>query len=416
MFREQADAHPATPVTLGTFEADDAARRYVAEVLDSGRLSYGPFCKRFEDEFAAIHDSTFAVVSNSGTSALHVALQAMKELYGWRDGDEVLVPALTFVATVNIVLHVGLKPVLVDVEPDYYGMNPDLVEQAITPRTRAMIPVHLFGQPCDMTRLMKIAREHDLKVLEDSAETMFARHAGQMCGSFGDAAGFSTYIAHLLVTGVGGFTTTSDPEIAATVRSLVNHGRDGIYITIDDDKGVSRAAKEEIIEKRFSFERVGHSFRITELEAALGVAALESWEQMIDRRRANARYLRERFADVAERLQPPALRPNTEHSFMMFPLVLRNEAKRDLVNHLEHHGIETRDMLPILGQPVYASGDLVDVTPGKFPVAEWIDASGFYVGCHQALRDDQIEYLADTVVKWCRTPVRAGSPARLLAA
>src|SRR4051812_22999429 len=318
MFRHDADVHPATPVTLGTFEADESARRYVTEVLDSGRLSYGPFCKRFEDEFAEIHDSTFAVVSNSGTSALHVALQAMKELYGWKDGDEVLVPACTFVATVNIVLHVGLKPVLVDVEPDFYGMDPALAEDAITPRTRAMIPVHLFGQPCDMTRLMKIARDHDLKVLEDSAETMFARHAGQMCGSFGDAAGFSTYIAHLLVTGVGGFTTTSDPEIAATVRSLVNHGRDGIYITIDDDKGVTRAVKEEVIEKRFSFDRVGHSFRITELEAALGVAALESWQPMIERRRRNGEYLINRFAAVADRIQSPALRPDTEHSFMMF--------------------------------------------------------------------------------------------------
>ena len=393
---------PVVPVTLGTFEASASARRYIAEVLDTGRLSYGPFSRRFEQQFAAIHESSFAVISGSGTSALQVALQAMKELYEWPDDAEVLVPAVTFVATVNIVLHCGLKPVLVDVEPDFYGIDPALVEAAITPRTRAIIPVHLFGQPCNMTEIMRIARRYGLKVLEDSAETMFARHNGRMCGSFGDAAGFSTYVAHLLVTGVGGITTTSDEELAATARSLVNHGRDGIYISIDDDKGVTGAAKEMVIERRFSFDRVGHSCRITELEAALGVAALESWPEMIARRRRHGAYLRERFAAVADRLQAPAPRPNTEHSFMMFPLVLRHEEKRALAHYLEEHGVETRDMLPIVSQPVYQGNELVDVTPGRFPVAEWIDRSGLYVGCHHGLSDEQVEYLADTVLAWCR--------------
>jgi len=399
-------APDAPPVTLGTFRATPLARAYVEQVLDSGRLSYGPFSRRFEERFADIHDSRFAVLSNSGTSALHVALQALRELHDWQDGDEVLVPAVTFVATVNIVLHCGLRPVLVDVEPDFYGIDPDAIAAAITPRTRAMLPVHLFGQPCDMTRIMAIARRHDLKVVEDSAETMFARHAGQMCGSFGDAAGFSTYVAHLLVTGVGGLSTTSDPELAATMRSLCNHGRDGIYINIDDDKGHDRATTETIIERRFRFERVGHSFRVTELEAALGMAALEDWEPMIAVRRSYGDHLTQRLAEVGDRLQTPARRPDTEHSFMMFPLVLREESKRELVNHLEANGIETRDMLPILPQPVYADGTLVDVTRSRFPVADWIDRNGFYVGCHQDLMPSQIDRLADTLVDWCRTAPR----------
>ncbi|HET9073206.1 MAG TPA: DegT/DnrJ/EryC1/StrS family aminotransferase [Solirubrobacteraceae bacterium] len=389
-------------VTLGTFEATPAARRYVDDVLTTGRLSYGPYSRRFEREFAAIHQCASAVVSSSGTAALQVALQAMKELDGWADGDEVIVPAVTFVATANIVLHNNLRPVLVDVEPDFYGLAPAAFAAAITPRTRAVIPVHLFGQPCDMTAIMAIARRHGLRVLEDSCETMFARHAGRMCGSFGDAAAFSTYIAHLIVTGVGGLTTTSDADLAAVTRSLINHGRDGIYISIDDT-GSSRVEREMIVDRRFRFDRVGHSARITELEAALGVAALETWEEMVATRRAHAAYLTARLSEVRDRIQIPARRPETDHSFMMFPLVLHHEPKRELVQHLESTGIETRDMLPILTQPVYRDGSLLDVTPGRHPTAEWIDRSGFYVDCHQGLSPEQLEHLADTIIAWCRT-------------
>ena len=397
--------HVPDPVTLGTFKATDTARAYIDDVLTTGRLSYGPYSRRFEAEFASIHDSDFAVLSNSGTSALLIALQALKELRGWEDGDEVIVPAVTFVATVNVVLHLNLKPVLVDVEPDCYGIDPVKLEEAIGPRTRAVIPVHLFGQPCDMTRIMDITRAHGLAVVEDSCETMFAKHDGRMCGSFGDVGCFSTYVAHLIVTGVGGVCTTSDPQLAERMRSLANHGRDGIYITIDDDKGRDRRTKEMIIERRFSFEHVGHSFRVTELEAAIGCAALEEWRPMIRARRRRAERLTKALAPVADVLQTPARRANTDHSFMMYPLVLRDRTKGDVIQMLERHGVETRDMLPILPQPVYRG--VLDIEPGQFPVAEWIDASGFYVGCHQDLTMEQMDRLAHELL----AAVAATSPA-----
>jgi perosamine synthetase len=383
-------------VPIGTFTASERARRYVGEVLDANRLSYGPFCRRFEREFAAIHEARFGVLSNSGTSSLQVALQALKELHGWKDGDEVIVPALTFVATVNVVLHNRLRPVLVDVERDYYGLDPERLEAAITPRTRALIPVHLFGMPCDMSSIMAIARSYGLKVIEDSCETMFARHAGRMSGSFGDVGCFSMYVAHLLVTGVGGIAITSDPELATLQRSIVNHGRDGIYLSIDDDDDPTR--RELVLERRFAFERIGHSFRITELEAALGCAALDDgWQEMVAKRRENARYLSEALAPLAQRLQLPSLRPKTEHSFMMYPLVLREEPKHGLVARLEAQGIETRDMLPILPQPCYRG--ILDVRRERYPNAAWIDESGFYVGCHQDLSPSQLEHLAETLLR-----------------
>lgn len=380
-------------IGVGTFKVTPRMTELVNEVLTSGRISYGPMSQRFEREFAAIHDSRFAVLSNSGTSSLQVALQALKEIHGWADGDEVIVPALTFVATVNVVLHNKMTPVLVDIEPQHYGIDVAKIEAAITPRTRAIIPVHLFGMPCDMTSIAAIAQHRGLSVIEDSCECMFVNHAGKRAGSWGDIGCFSTYVAHLLTTGVGGLATTNNPDYAKKMRSLVNHGRDGIYISMDDGRGATGEELKEVIARRFHFESPGHSFRITEMEAALGVAQLEEWHQMIMSRFLNAAHLMQVLADCHQWLQLPSIRPNTGHAFMMFPLVLRHEPSNRLTSWLEEHGIETRGMLPLTNQPVYQSWCDED----DYPVAKWINGSGFYVGCHQDLTHDDLDYMADVI-------------------
>lgn len=393
-------------IGVGTFTATDAMRRLVAQVLDTGRISYGPLCRQFEQQFATIHESRYAVLSNSGTSSLHVALQALKELDGWQDGDEVIVPAVTFVATINVILHNNLTPVLVDVEPDYYGMRPSAVLAAVTSRTRAIMPVHLFGQPCNMTALIAIARANKLRVIEDSCECMFVGHAGRKAGAWGDIGCYSTYVAHLLTTGVGGLSVTNDPILAAKMRSLVNHGRDGIYISIDDGRGQTGKALDEVISRRFRFEAQGHSFRITELEAALGLPQLETWPAMIDQRQQNAQYLTEALADLTDVLQLPAIRPRTEHAFMMFPLVLRHEPKAAICAYLEERGIETREMLPLTNQPVYAGW----VDEARYPVAQWINQSGFYVGCHQDLTLADLDQIIAGVRGYFGRPIPALIP------
>src|SRR5262249_5744359 len=153
------------------------------------------------------------LMCNSGTSALQIALAALKEVYGWQDGDEVLVPALTFVATPNVVFYNNLKPVFVDVDPQYFTIEPSKIEAKITPRTRAVMPVHIGGLPCDMDPILELACRHDLRIVEDSAEAMFSCYRGRPVGSFGDVGCFSTYVAHMLVTGVGGVCTTNDPGL-----------------------------------------------------------------------------------------------------------------------------------------------------------------------------------------------------------
>ncbi len=387
---------PEPNIGVGTLHISNHARNLVMQVLDSGRLSYGPFARELEERVAQLHGCRFGILSNSGTSALHVAVGALKEMHGWADGDEVIVPAVTFVATVNVVIHNNLTPVLVDVDPLYYELDPSLVEAAITERTRAMIPVHLFGQPCDMDPLMDIARRHDLRIVEDSCEAMAAKYQGRTVGSFGDIACFSTYVAHLLSTGVGGLNTTNSPEYAVKLRSLINHGRDSIYMSIDDDDDLGPEALRTVVERRFRFVSPGHSFRTTELEAALGVAQLDGdFEDSIRARRANAAFLSRDLAHLESKIQLPSIRPGSEHSYMMYPILVREGPKNDFVMHLERRGIETRDMMPLTNQPVYQ--DLLHLDESEYPVAQRINASGFYIGCHQNLSSSDLDYVVSVI-------------------
>jgi len=382
----------AHQIGVGGLEVSALEKSLVNEVLDSNRLTYGPMSMRFEKEFAAIHGSRFGLFMNSGTSALHIALAALKERHGWSDGDEVIVPAVTFVATSNVVLHNGMTPVFADVEADTYNIDPVKVAEKITPRTRAIIPVHLLGLPATMAPIQELAKKHNLAIIEDSCETMFAKYKGQPVGSLGNVGCFSTYVAHLLVTGVGGFAITNDAELAVDMRSLMNHGRDSIYISCSDDAGADAGRLEEIIEKRFLFVHVGHSFRCTELEAALGVGQLARAGEIISRRKKIADYFTSELAAYGDVLQLPSCPDDRTHSFMLYGLVLRHDSKKKLVSFLEQANIETRDLLPLTNQPIYAQlfgSDLED----RYPVAKWLNRSGFYVGCHSYMSDAEVEYI-----------------------
>lgn len=388
-------------VGVGGLVLSDYEKKLVNEVLASNRLTYGPMSKRFEQEFAASHHCRFGLFLNSGTSALHVALAALKERQGWRDGDEVIVPAVTFVATSNIVMHNHMKPVFVDVEPETYNIDPRKIEERLTPRTRAVLPVHLLGLPADMGPIMDLARARGLAVLEDSCETMFARYRGQSVGSIGDIGTFSTYVAHFLVTGVGGFATTNDPDLAMLMRSLMNHGRDNIYISCSDDQDRESAELKEIVGRRFRFERVGHSFRCTEMEAAIGVGQIARADEIVRRRQEIAGRLTEGLASVQDRIQLPGCPEDRTHSYMLYGLALRDEPKAELVNYLEERNVETRDLLPLINQPAYRSlfGDLEP----QYPVARWVNRSAFYVGCHSYMDDAEVDFIIETVLRFCRT-------------
>ena len=366
------------------------------QVLDSGRLSAGPMMAQFERDFAELHGHHFGLMSNSGTSALQIALAACKERHGWQDGDEVIVPAVTFIATSNVVVYNNLRPVFVDVEPGYYCIDPARIEAAITPRTRAIMPVHIAGLPCDMAPIVEIAARHHLRILEDSAEAMFVHYRGRPVGSFSDIASFSTYVAHIISTGVGGLNTTSDPEYQTLLRSLANHGRDSIYTRIDDDQGRQGRALFEIANRRFSFVRFGQSYRSTEMEAALGIAELEQRHEYHARRCQIVAAFQAGLARFTEHLQLPAVRPECEHAWMFYPLTVRSDAfpRAALIQFLEERGVETRYLLPLISQPLYRArfGNLDD----QCPVASWLNERAFAIGCHPQITDEEVSWVLET--------------------
>lgn len=378
-------------VSVGTFEITRQMKEYVAQALNYGRLSYGPLSQEFESRFANMHSCKYGVLSNSGTSSLLVALETLRAIHGWQDNDEVIVPALTFVATVNVVLQARLKPVLVDIEPDYYGIDVNQIEKAITHKTRCIMPVHTFGQPCDIGGIVYNVGynpKYPLEILIDSCEAMGVNYHKEPIGFWGDIACFSTYAAHLLVTGIGGLSITNNQEYALHMRSLVNHGIDLTELPTGTNYDPTWLAR------KFKFSRVGHSFRVTEIEAALGLAQLDNLGDMIKTRQANAAYLTGKLSYLEDRIQLPAIRPNTEHAFMMYVIVCKQEGHRDkLCQYLANNGIETRLALPLTRQPAYTGL----WNPDNYPIADWVNRNGFYIGCHQGLTFDDMDWIGEKI-------------------
>lgn len=378
---------------IGTVNISSVEKKFIIDILTKNRLSYGPYTQKFEKKFARLHKRKYAFFCNSGTSALQVGLHALKTYFNWRDGDEVLVPAITFIASPNVVLKNNLKPVFVDIDSEFYEIDPKKIEDKINNKTRAIMPVHLFGQPCDMEPIIKIAKKYKLKIIEDSCQVVLAKYKGNVVGSWGDVSCFSTYATHLIVTGVGGLVTTNNPKLAQIIKSLLNHGRDEIYISIDDDDTQDPKKLKKFIKKRFSFIHLGYSYRLTELEGALGLGELKRLRQIIKQRQKNAKYLIEGLKKFDGLLQLPELRKDTEHAFMLFPILVKNQKLKieKLLLFLEKNGIETRFMFPVLNQPIYKK--MLGNIENQFPVAKKVSRDGFLIGCHQDYEREDLDYI-----------------------
>lgn len=380
-------------IAIADLRIGKQAKKYVKTVLDSNRLSYGPFTEKFEKQFAKLHNRKFATLTNSGTSALQVAIHALKEKYSWDEGDEIIVPAITFIASSNSIIHNNLKPVFVDVERDFYCIDARKIEAAVTKKTKAIMPVHLFGQSADMKPILAIAKRHNLKTIEDSCEAMFINYNNKPVGSLGDIAVFSTYVAHIIVTGVGGIAVTNDESLAIMMKSLMFHGRDNIYLKIEDDDTQDKIKLNSLVERRFQFEHVGYSYRATEMEAALGLAEVERKDKIVKDRIKVGKLLNKHLNMFGKFFQLPQTRKHSDHIYMLYPIVIRDKRidKEDLLLYLEENGVETRLFMPLLSQPIYKKlfGDIEE----KYSVAKQLVKAGFIIGSHPYLTLDDILYV-----------------------
>ena len=310
------------PMALPLLGAEEEAA--VLRVLASGQLAQGERVATFEQRFAELCHVHEAVAVSSGTAALHLALLA----HNIGPGDEVITTAFSFAATANAILLVGAIPVFVDIEPDTYTLDPIDVERAITRRTKAIIPVHLYGHPCDMDRLEQLAAAYSLVLIEDASQAHAAAVNGRPVGSFGTGC-FSFYATKNMTTGEGGMVTTDDPAIAERVRLLRNHGQEARYYHV----------------------ALGYNLRMTEMQAALGIAQIGKLEYFTQKRIANASFLTGRLKEV---VQTPIVRPGCRHVYHQYTIrVLSN--RNEWMKQLRAKGIDTtiHYPLPIHQQPFY---------------------------------------------------------------
>jgi dTDP-4-amino-4,6-dideoxygalactose transaminase len=338
-------------------EITDEDVQSVVETLRSGWLTTGPKVKRFEEDFARYVGCSHAVAVNSGTAALHLALDAI----GIKEGDEVIVPTMTFAATAEVVLYFKAKPVLVDCQPDTLNLDPEQIERAITPRTKAIIPVHMGGQPCDMNLILQLARHYNLKVIEDAAHALPAAYRGKRVGTISDITCFSFYATKTITTGEGGMATTENPEWANRMRMMSLHG-----ISLDawdryTDKG---SWYYEII-------RPGWKYNLTDIAAALGIEQLKRCDQFYEARRRTAAHYHEAFADLPE-IQVPVCMPGTQHAWHLYVIQLHIEQLRinrqEFVKALKSRNIGTSvHFIPLHLHPFYR--DALGYRPADFPQA-----------------------------------------------
>ncbi|MCU1349559.1 MAG: putative aminotransferase [Acidobacteria bacterium] len=360
-----------TPVADTLLDGNEL--RYVTECIETNWVSSeGPFVRRFEEAFAAAAGCRFGIACSSGTTALHLLLATI----GLQPGDEVIVPAFTMIATANAVTYTGASPVLVDAEPVTWNLDVELVERKITPRTRAIVVVHTYGHPVDVDPLRALAADRGLYLLEDAAEGHGAVYRGRCVGSLGDAAIFSFYGNKIVTTGEGGMITTNDERIAALARQLRGHAFSPV--------------------RHFWHEHLGFNYRMTNLQAAVGLAQTERLETLVETRRRNARRYAGALADVPG-LTLPAERPDVTNVFWMYALLVEDEfgcSRNDLRRALAARGIETRSMfIPIHVQPIYRQAFRGE----RYPVAEELCRKGLYLPSGPGLRAADVDYIAAAI-------------------
>ena len=350
-------------------------KKYVNECLDSGWIAAGRFVGEFEKAFADFCGVKHAICCANGTSALHAALMAL----GVGPGDEVLVPTLTYVSTANAVHYCGATPVFVDSEPFTMNIDPARVEAKITPRTKGIIPVHLYGHPADMLPIEDAMTRRGLFVLEDAAEAHGAEYEGKRAGSLGNASMFSFYGNKIITTGEGGMVTTSDSQLASKVRMIAGQGMDP--------------------ERRYWFPIVGNNFRMTNLQAAIGVAQLEQIDLHLAKRRQVANWYRKHLSDLEDMITLPAEAPWAKHSFWMYTVLLSESHplnRDEFMEELDHSGIETRPVFyPMHVMPPYREPN------GRYPIAESLSKQGVNLPTHGMLTEEDITYIAASIRETC---------------
>jgi perosamine synthetase len=351
---------------------------YVSNCVNTNWISSkGQYVEQFEKKFAEYCGCKYGISTTNGTTALHLALASLN----LQKGDEVILPAFTMIASAFSIAYCGAKPVLVDAEPDTWNMDVKQIEKKITSKTKAIMPVHIYGHPVDMDPILELAEKYGLSVVEDAAEVHGAEYKGRKTGGIGDVGCFSFYANKIITCGEGGMVVTNNEEIAKHSSSL---------------KDLSFTGKKRI----YLHSEVGFNYRMTNLQAAIGVAQLERINDFVAMRRNNAHLYNEFLAGVPG-ITLPVEKPWAKNVYWMYCILVQPEfglTRDQLMEELEKQGIDTRSFfIPMNKQPVFNKMQLF--TNESYPIAEDLSKKGLYLPSSSGLTPKEITYICETIAK-----------------
>lgn len=345
----------------------------VVQVLKSGQLALGSKLQKFEENFAKYVGVKYACAVSSGTAALHLGVKAL----GLRRGDEVITSPFSFVASSNVLLYEGIKPVFVDIEQISFNIDPSKIEQAITKKTKAILPVHIFGQSADMDPIMHIAKQYNLKILEDACESLGATYKDKMVGTTGDIGTYAFYPNKQMTTGEGGMIVTNSKSIYNLCESMKNQGR-------------------RIGDEWLEHEILGYNYRMDEMSASLGITQLKKIDWMIQEKRKIASWYNGFLKDFSE-IEIPKVGPDRTYSFFVYVIRVKNNQRNKLMKKLNTKGIQTRPYLPVIHLQPFMRKQF-GYKLGDFPVAEQVSTETLALPLYIGLTVNDVKYIAGEIL------------------
>lgn len=345
-------------------------KKYLNECIDTGWVSAnGRFIDEFQSKFAEFCGVKYALACSNGTVTLHLALLAL----GIKEGDEVIMPTLTYIATANAVRYCGATPVFVDCERDTWNIDPDAIEKAITKRTKAIIPVHLYGLPCDMTKIMNISKKYNIPVIEDAAESHGAMWDGKKVGSFGAIGSFSFFGNKIITTGEGGMVVTNDKFLYDRMKLLRSQGVDP--------------------NKKYWHLEIAYNYRMTNMQAAVGLGQLEKIDWHLSQRMRIAKLYQKHLEKIKDYIEVQTIRETSTHSYWMYTIMLKDNVSKsrdEIMRLMEEHNIEMRPVFyPMNVMPPYFDAD------AHFPNSEKISSRGINLPTHALLTEEDIIFIVN---------------------
>ena len=383
-------------ISIGDFKINEEQKNAILEICDSGRITEHKKTLEFENKWAEKIGTKYSVALNSGTSALIAGLHALKIISNDKKRTKVITSPVTYIATINAIRLSGLEPVFGDIDKKTFSLLPQEIEKILRENNPeeflAILPVHLMGYPCDMDEINRIARENNLFVFEDAAQAHGSKYKGKNLGTFGDLADYSFYVAHNIQAGELGAIVTDNLEIRNLVRRIKSNGRLCSCDICTRSKGTCPQYRDnEDIDPRFTHDIIGFNFRTNEFSTCIASIKIKELDTINQQRREIVRYLNEGLKKYSGIIELPEY--SEDISYLGYPLVLKKGNRNKLRIELEKKGIETRNLFSCIPLQQESYADLKPLYEGKLPNAEYIGNNAFYIGCHQYLTREDMDYV-----------------------